>query len=170
VPPDPLSLARVHRRLVYIIDVGASALREDGLLVEVATQKHTRDGEWTAPRPLPLTNTDWLQTPDVADREIVQVLLRTESEDGRGAHGRSARRFVVRAAAFDSTLQRMTQSGRAFVRLTPNGPPFPVSWDDGPPWDVKLHLRSHIESAERWYALEGSFTRNANRAPSTVGL
>jgi hypothetical protein len=162
VPPDPLSLARVHRRLVYIIDVGASALRTDGLLVEVATQKHTRDGEWAAPRPLPLTHTDWLQNSDVADREIVQVLLRTESEEGPGPHGRSARRFVVRAVAFDSTLRRMAQSGRAFVRLTPSAPPFPVAWDDGSPWDVRLHLRSHIAGGARWYALEGSFTRDTS--------
>jgi len=165
VPPDPLSLARIHRRLVYVIDIGASALRTDGLLVEVATQKQTRDAEWTPPRPLPLTHTDWLQSPDVADRELAQVLLRTETEEGTMSHGRSARRFVVRAAAFDSTLRRMAQSGRAFVRLTPNAPPFPVTWDDGVPWDVRLQLRSHVESGDRWYALEGRFARDTSSMP-----
>ncbi len=165
MPPDPLSLARDHRRLVYVIDVGASALRADGLLVEVATQKHTHNGEWSEPRQLPLSHSDRLQTPDVADREIAQVLLRTESEDGPLSHGRSARRFVVRAGSFDSTLRRMAQSGRAFVRLTPGAPPFPVAWDDGAPWDVRLALRSRIENGERWFALDGRFVREAASIP-----
>ncbi|MBC7897473.1 MAG: hypothetical protein H7066_18790, partial [Cytophagaceae bacterium] len=147
------------RRIVYILDVHASSYRTDGLVVEVAQQRTGPDGEWLDPVPLRVNQATWLNAPDMLDREVAQMLLGTRPEDGFAPGGGSARRYIVRAAAFDTTLRRMVETGRARLRVLPDSAPTTVSWDPGAPWSFRLRVVHAKKGRREVYELDGAFAR-----------
>jgi hypothetical protein len=49
--------------------------------------------------------------------------------------------FELRGAAIETTLRRACETGRCRVRVAPDEPPIgPLSWDDGPPWQLRVHV------------------------------
>jgi len=49
--------------------------------------------------------------------------------------------FELRGAAIETTLRRACATGRCRVRVAPDEPPIgPLRWDDGPPWQLRLHV------------------------------
>src|SRR4029079_15615434 len=146
-----------NRRLVYIVDVPASA-NTTGLVIELAGEKQEDDGSWDAPTHFRFgaqvwlraaASTDspsaqlWLGAPDPTDRQIAQMLIGAPSNEHWPTAGdRSTRTsgFILGAAAFDTTLRLMCETGRCRVSLVAGEQPLePVRWDDGPFW--QLHLR-----------------------------
>ena len=151
-----------NRRIVYVLDVHATSLHSGGLVVEVATQK-MKDGEWAEPRPARISHATWMSVPDLVDREIAQMLMGAQSEWGYHAPPGSARRYAVSPAAFDTTIRRMVESGRAFLRVLEDSRLHPLTWDDGAPWVFQLRLEPHEEEGGRWYTLQGHFVRGEER-------
>ena len=150
-----------NRRLVYIVDMVASAMTM-GLVIELATEKQERDGSWGAPTHFRLGTQTWAAAPDPADRQIAQMLLGAPSNEHWPTFADRASRtsFIVGAAAFDTTLRLMCETGRCRVRMVAGERPLDaVHWDDGPPW--RLHLR--IDRPERGgYELTGTLRRDGD--------
>jgi superfamily II DNA or RNA helicase len=49
--------------------------------------------------------------------------------------------FELRGAAIETTLKRACETGRCRLRAAPDEPPVgPLHWDDGPPWQLRLHV------------------------------
>jgi superfamily II DNA or RNA helicase len=49
--------------------------------------------------------------------------------------------FELRGAAIATTLRRACETGRCRVRRTPDEQPTaPLQWDDGPPWEMRIHV------------------------------
>ena len=160
------------KRIAYIVDIPLTFERQEGLLVELAMQSLQKNGEWGAPRQFRLTRAQWLSAPELVDREVAQLLLGAQPEFGHYAPGSSTRRFILAAAAFETTLKRMCDSGRAFVRPTPKAEELvALGWDDGDPWELRLAVvpveRQPGETSDehvddhwtRGYRLEGHLAR-----------
>ncbi len=146
------------RRLVYVVDIAGTVGRPDGLMVELASESLLKNGEWGPPRQFRLTRPQWLNAPEVVDREIAQMLLGAQPEFGYHAPGSSTKRFVLAVPAFDTTFKRMCESGRCRVRLgTGKRECAPLRWDDGDAWDLRLAVRSADDTAP--YQLSGHLTR-----------
>ncbi len=127
------------KRIIYIVDIPLTFERQEGLLVELGMQSMQKNGEWGAPRQFRLTRAQWLSAPELVDREVAQMLLGAQPEFGHYAPGSSTRRFLLSAAAIETTLRRMCDSGRAYIRPTPKAEDLvPLTWDDGDPWELRL--------------------------------
>ncbi|MCC6316731.1 MAG: DEAD/DEAH box helicase [Gemmatimonadaceae bacterium] len=153
------------RRIVYILDVHASSYRSDGLVVEVAQQRMRANGDWSPPVPLRVNPATWLNAPDVLDREVAQMLLGTRPADGSAPGTMGTRRYIVRAAAFDTTLRRMVETGRARLRVLPDAEPATVAWDPGEPWRFRLRVVPQGRGRRMAYVLDGAFARGEEVVP-----
>jgi hypothetical protein len=128
-----------ERRLVYVIDAAAT-FRSAGIVVELGTQRRKRDGTWDIPRQFRMSSGVWHAAPDPLDRQIAQMLV------GSGAAAAfmspmPASQFTLREAALETTLRAMCETGRCFVRSTSGSTSAePVRWDDGDPWQLRLHV------------------------------
>jgi len=156
-----------NRRLVYIVDVPASA-NTTGLVIELASEKQEDDGSWDAPTHFRFGAQVWLGAPDPTDRQIAQMLIGAPSNEHWPTAGdRSTRTsgFILGAAAFDTTLRLMCETGRCRVRLVAGEQPLePVRWDDGPSW--QLHLRiDRPDGSNGGYQLTGTLRRGEEEMP-----
>ena len=152
-----------HKRLAYILDVHATSLHSGGLVVEIARQRRDRDGVWSEPRPSRMSHARWMAVPNLTDREIAQMLVGAQSEFGGHVPSGSTRRYVVSAAAFETTLRRIVATGRAFMRVLEDSRLHPLEWDDGAPWIFQLRLERHDDGDAPWYGLNGHFARGTDR-------
>lgn len=147
------------RRIIYIVDVPHTLERSDGVWVELALQTLQKDGAWGSPRQFRLTRGQWFAAPEPLDRDIAQLLLGAQPELGTPPHGSSSKRFVLATATLDTTLRRMCESGRCFVRTGPRlGGLEVLQWDSGSPWELRLAVTSAGGTAP--YRLEGRLERD----------
>jgi superfamily II DNA or RNA helicase len=142
-PIEPASMRSTtwhdNRRLVYIADLPQSA-QSAGLVVEVASEREVRPGEWDAPVQFRGDPDAWQLAPDPADQQIAQMLLGAQTADmyGRQPHGT---RFILRSPALGTTLRLMCDTGRCRVRQVAGERPVQsVAWDDGPAWQLRLRI------------------------------
>lgn len=129
------------RRLVYIADLVASASQTDGLVIELATEKRGRDGEWELPKLFRSGIATWRVVPDLIDREIGQM-LRGSRRANEWVQSETMSGFVVAPNAFDTVLRLMSETGRLRIRREQHERPVePAQWDSGPPWQVRYRVR-----------------------------
>jgi hypothetical protein len=129
------------RRIVYLLDVPGTLERGEGLIVEVATQKQTRDGSgWERPKSSSLEYGQWINAPDESDRLIARMLVGTNHEYGYYSPPTS-RRFVLPGSAYDTTLRMMCNTGRCGLRPVTKQETFtPLRWEEGEPWNLLLEI------------------------------
>jgi superfamily II DNA or RNA helicase len=128
------------RRIVYVVDLPATRLYQRGLVVDLATQRRSPNGEWGTPKQFSLREDQWADAPDPLDRQIAQMLLGATSDTRIvGGYG-VTRRYYLEPAAFGTTLRLMCESGRCRVSLTGESDPPPLTWDDGPPWELRVDV------------------------------
>jgi superfamily II DNA or RNA helicase len=147
------------QRLIYIVDAHATMHRQGGLIVELGMERRQRDGQWGPVRAFRANRATWFAAPDIRDREIAQMLVGTSGEYGYVSSGSSNRRFVIEPSAFDTTLRRMIETGRARLRVTPETAILPVTWDPGDPWEFRLRVTMTTADGRRGLRLAGVFTR-----------
>ena len=128
------------RRIVYVVDLAATRQYQRGLVVDLATQRRTPNGEWGPPKQFALREEQWEDAPDLLDRQIAQMLTGAGT-DLRGGPGFGvARRYYLEPPAFGTTLRLMCESGRCRVSLSGESDPSPLSWDHGEPWELKVDI------------------------------
>ncbi|WP_411280332.1 DEAD/DEAH box helicase [Gemmatimonas sp.] len=142
------------RRLVYIIDLDASA-HVSGLKIELGTEKRDRHGVWSTAKRFQYSHGVWLNAPDAVDRQIAEMLL--GSADLRGVTGLPTGGFFVRPRAFATTLRLMCETGRVRTRSArAELHDRPLHWDDGAPWRFRLRI---TRSSDGDHQLSGLFYR-----------
>ncbi len=128
-----------ERRLVYVID-SVATFHSAGVVIELATERRKRDGTWEAPRTLRLSTGAWHAAPDPVDRQIAQMLVGANASSAY-LSPMPASQFILRGPAIETTLRMMCDTGRCRVRTAANQRPTePVQWDDGPPWQLRIHV------------------------------
>jgi superfamily II DNA or RNA helicase len=141
-----------ERELVYVIDVSAT-IEGSGLIVEIASRGKRRDGEWEKLKPVrSFLQSQLSSLPEIIDRQIVQMLTGTRVADFEWGYvppppstepREIPRQFMVPPGAYDTLLRMMCQSSRCRLRLTSQDTdPLPLEWDDGPPWQFIVGLKS----------------------------
>jgi len=127
------------RKMVYLIDVPLTVFENQGLQVELMTQR-LRAGRWEAPKQMRLEQDIWLANPDPEDQLIAHLLIGAREEWEYGYGGQ--RRFVIAEKAYNTTLRAMVRTGRCRVKRESDDSELPViGWDDGEPWHFVLKCR-----------------------------
>jgi hypothetical protein len=145
------------RRLIYVIDLPTTQA-DGGLAVELELEREVAPGEWERPKQHRVSWEMWQRVPDPLDRQIAQMLSGARTDAGHYFAAPTARRFVIPAAAHDTTLRLICETGRARLRRVAGDPsPNPLAWDDGEPW--RLHLRLVRETRGEAPARAGTVAR-----------
>lgn len=127
------------RRIIYIVDLPAMQ-NTAGIVVELATERQTREGLWEVPVQFRFAANVWQSVPDPLDRQIAQMLMGAPPPNPYGGQPRTSG-FVLRGAALETTLRLMCDTGRCRVRTTHGERPLDaVRFDDGPPWTLRLRV------------------------------
>ncbi|MEO8337578.1 MAG: DEAD/DEAH box helicase [bacterium] len=142
-PVEPASMRSTtwhdDRRLVYVVDLPLSA-QSAGLVMEVASEREVRPGEWDPPVQFRGDPDAWQLVPDPVDQQIAQMLLGAQTTDMYGRQPRGTR-FILRSPALGTTLRLICDTGRCRVRhVAGERPVQPVAWDDGPAWQIRLRI------------------------------
>ena len=149
--------------IIYAIDRGAS-LAGQSVALDLMSRERRANGKWGKPKPAGVATRDVPQLPDPIDREIVPLLLGASDVYGSGYvgdHGRAS--FRLAGPLVDRVLPLIAQSGRAVLRIrrTPTDEFIPLTWDDGPPWVVRLEV-GHVERDDT-VSIDGALVRGAER-------
>ncbi len=142
-PLEPASMRSTtwhdDRRLVYVADLPLSA-QSAGLVIEVASEREVRPGEWEPPVQFRGDPDAWQLAPDPVDQQIAQMLLGAQTADMYGRQPRGTR-FILRRPALGTTLRLMCDTGRCRVRHVDGESPVQSAiWDDGAAWELRLRI------------------------------
>jgi superfamily II DNA or RNA helicase len=156
-PPGTMRAATgmpADRRLLYLVDLDASA-RADALKVEVGTERKDRDGAWGDVRRYHFAAAAWFNAPDPIDRQIAEMLVGAQPEEG--ITGMPVGGFTIRPRAFGTTMRMICDTGRARLKSTDRTLDNKiVKWDDGAPWKLQLRVETELDGT---YSLAASLTR-----------
>jgi superfamily II DNA or RNA helicase len=150
----PVEFRYAGQELLYVFLLPASGTKAGRLALKVMRRRQKKQGEWTLPKPAPLTEDDLARAPD-PDRRVLAALAGALRSD-QGAYWTS-HLLIDDAVSLPEALcpdlvPAIAQTGRAFVEAIAPGrraatagvywkPPAPdgtllrpLRWDDGPSW------------------------------------
>ena len=164
--PETLPPPRLEE-LLYVLDVPAVRAGQ-GFSLEILqrTQKHTREGgRLRHPR---LSLGHLARLPPTPDREALQLLagIATAAPNGLAgrrdaAHQSLPARSVVPDALVGLLVPLLCATGRFHLRRSPRAvATTPLVWEDGPPWELVLELRT---VAGGGFQMLGSLRRGSER-------
>nr|MCU0253871.1 DEAD/DEAH box helicase [Acidobacteriota bacterium] len=166
----PLHLSRAPFRIEYLLDLPATLAGAD-LVLETQRRLRRTDGSWGAPRPVRLTRAEIAALGD-ADRRLLGLLLEQdlrargwfparEDADGRLGVPRSA---CLPDGLLELVLPLLCATGRLGIKSPGSSAGAPaLSWDDGPPWELKLTLRAAPRADG--YVVAASLARGSEDLP-----
>ena len=126
------------RRLVYLFDLEASATTP-GIMLDVGTQRRTRDGDWSEAKRFTMGVPVWYAAPDPVDHRITAMLC--GADQIYPTQPQRTTGFLIGPRAFSTTLQTIVDTGRCQLRSTvPELCGRTLRYDDGPPWAFQLRL------------------------------
>jgi superfamily II DNA or RNA helicase len=153
------------REVLYLIDV-EKTLEGRGLAVGLLHRRRRKDGTWSRMQPLRIVRRTVDELPDVADREVLSLLLGARqgdlysySYDPAEAGGITGFRLPLSMDLL--VVPRLCGTGRAFVQRAGKADPEAVAWDDGAPWVFAARVR--VEGAV--YGIEGVLRRGEEERP-----
>ncbi len=127
-----------HRRLVYLIDIDASATAP-GIAIDLGLETLRKNGSWGEPKAFTLGVPAWFASPDPVDGAIMHLLAGASTVFN--VYQRTSG-FVVPPRSFDPTLRAILESGKARLRARD------AAWhqlvlrlDDGAPWRFAVRIQ-----------------------------
>ncbi|QEH35766.1 RNA polymerase-associated protein RapA [Aquisphaera giovannonii] len=161
------TLAPGHE-IVYVADVPAS-LAGGGLVLEVATRRRKKDGEWSKPSGRRFGLGEIAQLPDPDDRQALSILAGGREQvnsyyTSYGYYDSAPSRFLLPHALSEALLPRLCATGRCLLRESEAEPSMrPLRWDDAGPWE--FWLKAAPDGAGKAYAIAGELRRGEERLP-----
>jgi superfamily II DNA or RNA helicase len=126
------------RRMVYIVDL-AKTWVNNGIVVDLATERLKSDGTWEAPAQFRLSTAAWQTSPDPLDRQIAQMLIGAPQSSSFAVSPRPP--FVLTGASVVAVLPVLCATGRCRVRWeTGERPTESVTFDDGAAWTFVVRM------------------------------
>jgi superfamily II DNA or RNA helicase len=164
-PPVSVPFRYGKDELIYVLDLD-TARQAGGLHIEVLTRHPKKGGGWSQPRPPRITPLD-LQAAPREDAEILSALAgATQAAGGYGGSYSLQYSFALPTALARVVIPLIGKTGRAHLRQAGDesidNPPFPVTWDDGPPWTYRVDAEPH----EQGLLISGGFVRGDDIVPS----
>ncbi len=153
----------------FVIDVNAS-LQRGGLVLDLHYRESLREGSWGTFKRLHVSrdNTGPLEDPE--ERRLIGILMGNQLEneiESRSYYFNNyyqaprISRLVISPALYDLVLPQLCATGRLVWNLQSSIPveeSTRLTWDDGPPWRVRLQLQAAAESEV--YHLSGQLARD----------
>ena len=167
--------ADIRGREIYYRLNGPESAKRGALVIDFQHRERKLDGEFGKLKMLKVAPGEVATLPDPLDRELLGAMVgnRGESQYFASTYGSYYRygygdapggdicRCQLAPAIYHSLLPRLCATGRFdWLREEPAGgaeEPTPLSWDDGPPWQFKLHFGPAPE-AKAW-RLTGALQR-----------
>ncbi len=160
-PVSPKRWAQ-NGELRYVINSDETA-RGYGWVVEIEHRRQSAGGEWSDYH-VQAVSTDALGLlRDEQDRQILTVLLGCDDMNrhwygARPAYG--CAKFAVRPPIDETVLPALCRTGRCWARRG-HREPSPLSLEDAPAWQFRLHVERTEESGE--YRLKGMLHRDGGQ-------
>jgi superfamily II DNA or RNA helicase len=127
------------RRVVYIVDFSATWVN-NGIALELGTERANKDGGWDPPVQFRLSTAAWQTSQDPRDRQIAQMLIGAPQPSSYSGAPRPGP-FVLSGPSVGAVLPLICETGRCRVRWTAGERPTePVRFDDGPPWTFVVRM------------------------------
>jgi superfamily II DNA or RNA helicase len=162
-PPDDLPFTDAP--LLYVLDLPAS-LEQDMTVLTIMHQRRIKGGGLTKPKTIDLSIDDVTYATG-ADRRWLALLQggARHERDTAGGQDRAAlglRRpatFLLPAPLAQELLPQIARMARAWLKLTGNADPVPLSWDDGDPWRFRLR----VSESDQQFEIDGELFRDQAR-------
>lgn len=151
-----VSFRESQREILYGFDVGATLARGK-LTLDVQQRERKRDGNWGKRKAYRVASDVVSQLSDVADRQIFAMLVGAQEHYGgyyyRPHRADSYGQVSVPSSMIDALVPLICQTGRAWLKVEDDEDPEPepLSWDDGPAWE--LTLQPTLDGLGRNYVL-----------------
>ncbi|HEX2061008.1 MAG TPA: DEAD/DEAH box helicase [Thermoanaerobaculia bacterium] len=151
-PASPLPQRDVPDAIAYVIVPSRS--HTHALMLQLLGRARRRNGEWGKWKPLSSLRLDDLHLLDPFDRESLALLHQRSYGD------RVDPTVTIAPASTAWWIERLARAGRLAVR-DENDALLPLTWDDGPPWTLRVAI---VSDANR-YRVEASLERDGESMP-----
>jgi superfamily II DNA or RNA helicase len=162
--PEPSSPLAPGAEIIYILD-GTRA--EDGVLFfEVQSRRPLQSGGWSKPANARVPRDQIQRLPDPLDRHVLAALAGGANDNY--AYGyyeyqtNVPNRYRLHHPLREVILAQVGPSGRCFLRSPKTTDLQPLTWDEGPPWELALEV---VPEGGKAYRLSGGLRRPEERLP-----
>lgn len=165
-PPDVVvpEACAPQAKLRYVIDgssYGADSMFK--LAVTFIRPRAANDGTWTKPKAVKIRPEHVALLPDPSDRTVLSLLSigRMPTYSYYYSQEIDLTTTAIPLGTAAEILPTLCSTGRLFVSLDDGREVGPFRWDDGPPWE----LRVHTTAQQNAYVLEGKLHREGEVVP-----
>jgi superfamily II DNA or RNA helicase len=154
------------REILYVVDV-ATAVRDNGLVLEVCYRDPRKRGGFTQTRRLGLRREHLGSIVDPVDQRLLALLGGARDPDrlwmdAHPAYGAVSHRYLIPADLYEAILPLACRTGRCHLRAaSPHPELLPLAWDDGPAWALSLDVQAVPRAGH--YLVSGSLHRGEER-------
>jgi superfamily II DNA or RNA helicase len=165
--PAPAPSAAASREILYLLDVPAT-LKSERLTLQLLSGAQNPDGSWEKLAPMSVNRDEVPGLPDAGDQQCLSLLAPL----GVGATRWSATgyssliptRCEIPPPTASVLLPLLSATGRFRARLNKDSNlSVPVTWYDGPPWEIWLEVH---EEANGYCRMTASLRRGGERLPA----
>ncbi len=151
--------------IVYAVDV-RETLTGRGTVLAVFFRQRRKNGAWTKPRAIAVTQAEAEHLVNQDDREILSLLLGASSGQATGAVYDSGylrlSRYVLNGPLEERLLPIIARTGRAHLDGIADAPGLlPIAWDAAGAWTFALDITS--DEKDDTLRLDGAFVRGSER-------
>ncbi|HYH65999.1 MAG TPA: SWIM zinc finger family protein, partial [Urbifossiella sp.] len=141
---EPGTTPPPHERLVvYVLDASGGAVAPQ-LTVETAVSERKKNGDWGKPQTRTIAASDVSRLTDAVDRRLLTLLDAAEpayrSGGWYGYSPAASSRSHVNGPLLDIMLPLLAESGRVRLRTQAHADLRPLTFDDGPPWELAVDV------------------------------
>lgn len=164
-PGDAVGVWPANRRLVYILDLHASA-HSLGVVIDLGTELRAPNGTWGEAKRFSLGVPVWFAAPDPVDLQIAEMLCGASDNQAYGRPRTSG--FVIGVRAFTTTLRAILDTGRCRLRSsTPGLSGRTMHFDGGAPWVFRVRVHRDAKGSQ---VLSGILARTDNEINQEMQL
>jgi superfamily II DNA or RNA helicase len=149
---------------LYVIEATSTRVQE-ALTVFIGERKPLKKGGWTKVQPLVYDEATALAAARAADREIIGWLAssRGAASPWQSGYDGDLVHYRLQGPLARHVVPMLCATGRLYLRRHPSNPDLvgPLSWDDGPAWELTIEVRPETPS----YVIDGALVRGAERRP-----
>lgn len=173
--------AKIREREIWYRLNSVDTASRGALVIEFQQRERKLDGEFSKLKSFGISPQAISTLPDPRDRELLSEMVGNHGEDryarssygsysyygyGYGASNEICR-CTLAPGAYASLLPRLCATGRfdwlQEAPATETAEPAPLAWDEGPPWQFKLHFGPSPDA--KWWRLTGFLYREDGVAP-----
>jgi len=157
----------VEGEVWYVIDAEASR-QSRRLVLKVLHRKRRSDGQWGPLKPLRIAVDELGRLPDESDRRVLASFSAAAEEPSRGTGPVRENKSLPHRFSLPGELCRLLmpvlcQTGRLVLDAPGGKPGTPLSWDDGPAWQLDVNVR--YDNDGEAYSVSAELSRPGQTCP-----